>query len=308
VIPQVLSAPAAVAEGQPWQTADMTAEEGGVFSLPLDAVASSFKYRVIAGSASSPVFHVTAARPPRVTRVDVEYSYPEALGLPGRIEEDSGDVYAPAGTNVRLRVHTEPRAATGHMALADGRRIPLSPQGDGVLSGGLAVAADGSYRIALADLEGLNTAGDTEYFIRTLQDRPPDVRVLRPARDRTVTRLEEVDIVVEAEDDFGIDRLELVYAVRGGPDKVVSLAIPRGGTSARGIQTLYLEDLHVQPGDFVSYQFRVRPREAAEDSSTISSPPRKTSSSPPGSSIDERNRRARSRSRTLNRSHVRRPS
>ena len=57
-----------------------------------------------------------------MTRIDVEYTYPPALGLAPRIEEDGGDIYAPAGTDVRLHVHTDRPAATGQMALGGGRR------------------------------------------------------------------------------------------------------------------------------------------------------------------------------------------
>ena len=67
-----------------------------------------------------------------------------------------------------------------------------------------------------------------------------------------------MDIEAEAEDDFGIERLELVYAVRGGAEKVVPLSVPARATSVSGSQTLYLEDLDVQPGDFVSYYVRAR--------------------------------------------------
>jgi hypothetical protein len=49
------------------------------------------------------------------------------------------------------------------------------------------------------------------------------VRVLKPATDRSVTRLEEVDIEAQAEDDYGVDRLDLVYSVSGGAEKVVPL-------------------------------------------------------------------------------------
>ena len=115
--------------------------------------------------------------------------------------------------------------------------------------------------------EGLTNPGETEYFIRTLEDRPPEVRLLKPARDRSVTRLDEVDIEAQAEDDFGIDRLELVYAVRGGAERVAPLAIPRQSASVTGTHTLYLEDLDVQPGDFVVVlraRARRRARQARE--------------------------------------------
>jgi hypothetical protein len=91
-----------------------------------------------------------------------------------------------------------------------------------------------------------------------LQDRPPEVHITKPAGDRGVTRLEEVDIEAQADDDHGIERFELVYAVRGGAEKALSLDVPRGATSVSARRTLYLEDLDVQPGDFVSYYVRAR--------------------------------------------------
>ena len=68
------------------------------------------------------------------------------------------------------------------------------------------MSKDGSYRVALNDVDGLANAGDTEYFIRMLNDRPPDVRILRPAGDKQVTPLEEVQIEARADDDYGVRR------------------------------------------------------------------------------------------------------
>ena len=132
----------------------------------------------------------------------------------------------------RPRAHGSSAAASGRLVLGRRQGRSRSPPGtNGVLTGSLQVVEDNSYRVALADAEGLTSRGDTEYFIRTLEDRPPEVRVVKPARDRRVTRLEEVDIEAEAEDDFGIASLDLVYAVRGGTEKVVPLRIPQRATS-----------------------------------------------------------------------------
>ena len=82
------------------------------------------------------------------------------------------------------------------------------------------LAKDDSYRIRLADADGLTSDGDSEYFIRLMDDRPPDVRILRPAGDQGITPLEEVAIEARAEDDYGVASLDLVYAVGGGPERV----------------------------------------------------------------------------------------
>jgi len=246
-----------LADGDRWKPSEMTAA-GGAFQLVLPSPASSFKYRVAAGTLASPTYDVTVVRAPRVTRIDVDYQYPAALALEPRTEQDGGDVYAPAGTDVRVHIHTDRPVKTAQMALGDGQAIPLSADAPTTMSASLKVVADNSYRIALADAEGFSNPGETEYFIRMLEDRPPDVRILAPASDRSVTRLEEVDIEAQADDDYGIASMDLVYAVRGGAETVVPLGSGRHATSITGRRTLYLEDLDVQPGDFVSYYVRAR--------------------------------------------------
>ena len=101
---------------------DMAGGDSGTFRLPLDAVTVPFHYRVIAGKVTSPTYAITVARPPRVTRVDLEYTYPASLGLTPRLEQDSGDIYAPSGTHVRVRIHTDLPAADGPTGLCRQQR------------------------------------------------------------------------------------------------------------------------------------------------------------------------------------------
>jgi hypothetical protein len=245
-------------DGDAWRQAEMAGAPSGRFRWTLDSVTAPFKYRVLAGPITSPTYSITVAHPPRVARIDVDYTYPSMLGLQPRTEEDSGDIYAPAGTDVRIRIHTDRPAASGQMTLANGKAQPLAVDGANVWSASLKLVDDTSYRIALTDRDGLSNPGDTEYFIRTLADRPPEVHIVKPASDRAVNRLDEVDIEAQADDDYGIERLDLVYSVRGGPEKSVPFEIPRRAASVSGRQTLYLEDLDIQPGDFVSYYARAR--------------------------------------------------
>ena len=260
-----------IADGDRWRITDMASEKGA-FTLAMPAVSAGFTYRVAAGAVTSPSYAIAVVHPPRVTRIDVDYTYPEGLKLSPRTETDSGDIYAPAGTDVKVHILTDRPAASGRMALGDGGAIALAVEKPTELTASLKVTADGSYRVAIADREGMATDGDTEYFIRTLEDRPPEVRILKPATDRGVTRLEEVDVEAQAEDDYAIDRLELVYSVQGGPERVAPMEVPRGRQTVNGKRTLFLEELNVQPGDFISYYVRARditrgtrPNEARSD-------------------------------------------
>ena len=250
--------PAVVAgDGAEAQPVPMTAGADGAFTLTLPDIAASFTYRVRAGGLRSADYAVTVVHPAKVERIDLDYAYPSALALDPRREEDGGDIYAPEGTTVRLTVTVDRPVKTSALVLADGTRVPLGVAGS-VASGGLTVRVDGSYRVALVDDDGVETADDTEYFIRTLLDRPPDVRVVRPAGDRQVTPLEEVLIEARADDDFGVRSFDLVLQKPGEAEVVVPFPGPREGLTVNGRHLLFLEDLEVAPGDFVTYYVRAR--------------------------------------------------
>jgi hypothetical protein len=227
------------------------------FTVAFGDVEAGFTYSVTAAGTTSRDYTVTVLRPPQVDQIDLRYEYPPAFGLPPRAEEDGGDIYGPAGTRVKIAVHTDKPVAEGALTLGNGQRIPLTG-GDGVLQGELTIADDGSYRVALADADGLRNPGDTEYFIRTLEDRPPDVRIVKPATDRKATAIEEVSIEASADDDYGVAALDLVFAVRGGQEKVVPFRRDGSGLTVNGQRTLFLEELGVAPGDFITYYARAR--------------------------------------------------
>lgn len=228
----------------------------GEFTFTLNNIEVSFPYLVSLGAAQSAQFEVEVIRPVRVSRVDVRYEYPKGIGLPPQTEEDTGDIYAPAGTTAHLTITTDKPIKQGQLKLSDGTAVSLGGTATS-LSAALTVSKDGSYRIALNDLDGLASEG-TEFFIRMLNDRPPDVRILRPAGDKQVSPLEEVAIEARADDDYGVHALELVIKTSTGKQTVVPLGQPISGSVAAGAHTVYLEDLGVVPGDFVTYHARAR--------------------------------------------------
>ncbi|HXG89973.1 MAG TPA: hypothetical protein VNJ02_16720 [Vicinamibacterales bacterium] len=235
----------------------VTTEVAGTFAVAIERVDESFAYRVDAAAARSDDYRITVIKPPRVERIDLRYEFPRGLGLAPRTDQDSGDIYGPAGTRVQLTVTADKPIKNAFLVLDDGRQVALAGAA-AVLEGALTISDDGSYRIALADQDGLSSAGDTEYFIRTLADRPPDVRIIRPASDKQVTPLEEVTIEARADDDYGIASLDLVFQSVTGTQKTVALRGRQGGLTAAGLHTLFMEELGVQPGDFVTYYARAR--------------------------------------------------
>jgi len=236
---------------------EMTADESA-FTYVTAPVTESFTYSVRLGSAVSREYRVEALPYPNVEAIDLSYRYPAWSGLEPREDKDAGDVYGPEGTQVRLQVRFDKPAREAALVMGDGTRVPLAISPDPAVSEtSLTLAKDSSYRVEVIDTDGLQAADDTEYFIRLMDDAPPDVRIVRPVGDQRVTALAEVAVEARADDDHGVRSLELVYAVRGQGERVVPIG-GDGSRTAAGRHLIYLEDLEVKPGDFVSFHARAR--------------------------------------------------
>ena len=130
---------------------------------------------------------------------------------------------------------------------------------DRTLESTLTVKEEAAYRVGLVDPDGLSSEG-IEYFVRVMDDRPPDVHILRPSGDTQITPLEEVPIEARADDDFGIASLDMVYSVGGGAEKVVPFTHARRhrhrARSDPGCSPPKISK--VKPGDVIAYYARAR--------------------------------------------------
>jgi hypothetical protein len=229
------------------------------YQLRIAALERSFTYKVAAGPAVSRAYSVTALHPSRVQRIELHYDYPAFTGLKPHTEQNGGDVYGPAGTRVRMIVHTDKPVAAGALAFAEGKPgVALARLDDRTLESTITVKDEAAYRVGLLDPDGLRSEG-IEYFVRVMDDRPPEVHILRPSGDTQIMPLEEVPIEARADDDFGIASLDMVYSVSGGPEKIVPFTALGGTSIARiGSRMLAAEDLRVTPGDVIAYYARAR--------------------------------------------------
>jgi hypothetical protein len=163
----------------------------------------------------SPLYTLAVVDLPYVQSLALVYRFPAYTGLEPVREEDAGDIAALVGT--RVDVEVVPTIATSGGALVVGTDTVALVPGAATLTGEIEVRASGSYRVLLAAPDGRLVPASPEYFIDALDDQPPIVRFSQPGRDVSVTSVDEVFAEVSAEDDYGLRRVELVYAVNGGP-------------------------------------------------------------------------------------------
>ena len=156
----------------------------------------------------------------------------------------------------------------GQLQLDPGTPSGLAAQADGTLTGSFKMDKDGYYQIELDGPHGEKVMASPKYTVDVIEDQPPTVTFEKPKRDTSANPIEEVFVQARADDDFGVKQLDLIYSVNGGAEKTVSLygkgAKPLPQVSAG--HTVYLEELGVKPGDFVSYYAK------AYDTDTVAGP------------------------------------
>jgi hypothetical protein len=231
-------------------------EETGDYLFFLFDLDAETEYFVEASGIRSALFRIDVAELPYVQQMTLEYQFPAYTGLSPLVQEDGGDIAAVKGTEVRFLISPTVAVRGGAIVVEDRDTLPLTALEDGTLTAALQVQENGLYRIVFESLSGDQVIGSPDYLIDVLLDQPPIVAFSKPGRDVSVTSIEEVFIEVEAEDDFGVTRLELFYSVNGGPEQIHELYSGRRSDVRVG-HTLYLEEFELVPGDFISYYARV---------------------------------------------------
>ena len=202
---------------------------------------------------------------PQVQQIDLSFDYPDYTGWEDITEEDSGDMVVPEGTTVDMVITFNKALANGSIEFdntysEEDEQNPavgyedLDLELDGVTArASFIVNADAVYRINATDLTDLTNRDPLDYFIRAIPDQPPELALNRPGQDQEVMPLEEVVLDVGASDDYGLSQFQLNYSVIGTDEVAVDFLGGQQTREVTGNELIYLEDLGVEPGDFVSY-------------------------------------------------------
>ena len=248
----------------PMETADdSTTFETILFTLRADA-----EYFIESGDVRSTVHRITVADLPYVDRLAMEYIFPAYTNLPPQVVEVGGDIAALRGTTVRLTVTPTIPVSSGRIVLDGGDEVALTLQPDRRLTGAVVVRRAGYYHIELDAGSGMLEASP-RYTIDALDDRGPTVRFSAPGRDTRPTSIDEVFLEAQADDDYGVAQIDLVYSVNGGADQTVPIYRGRALEQVTANHTLYLEELGLEAGDLVSYYARARDNSTHDVTSDI---------------------------------------
>ena len=249
-------APATETEPQR-QEIDMVQIEGEKrkFGYEIFNINENIEYYIKANGVESERYTVEVFDMPKPTAIEVAYTYPEYTKLKPIIQQGEGNIRAVAGSQAEVRITTNKAIQSATLTVEAEDPVPMVILDGRTLTTTLDVLNDGKYTVKLLCVDGFNNQAPIEYTITAMPDEPPEIVIKEPGRDIKATKLEEVKVLAEATDDYGVENMMLMYSIGSGESQ--ELAVESVEVKSKKIisnaYVFYLEELDVEPGELISY-------------------------------------------------------
>lgn len=248
----------------------------GMFSNTLIAATENLVARVRAGDGAAGPFAVEVVPRPAFRSLAAVVEPPAYTGL-GPTNRALDDLVLLRGSRVRLEGELTGPVAAAELHLAGlETSSPLAPDTNATRLGAEFTADDSrltGFRIALRDPRGIASRDDALYRVQLVADRPPQVRLVAPARrEELATARAVIPVGIEAKDDFGVGALRVVVRpaeTTNAPTRAIELDL--GGEAPRALNRRYdlqLAQLNPPPQPGVLWELWVE----AEDRNNLTGP------------------------------------
>ncbi len=242
----------------------MLAETDQRWRTYLTRITEPAEYHVRGGSARSRAHQLRVKLTPQIKAVECRIEQPAYTrrGVYDGPIPESG-IEGLAGTNVTIRAQSNRPLKSGTLNLeleGQSQTVALSPvegSESNLVQGTFTLTHDGQFSLSIADQEGTPSADSVDGVLKVVPDHAPVVRLLQPKPISLATPDVDLPIVVAAEDDYGISRVELFRGLNGSPATSIRLPLEQVQTSARLGTSLPLAAYGLQPGDEITLFARV---------------------------------------------------
>jgi len=163
------------------------------------------------GNIESERVHIDIVDPPRLVDINVKIDYPEYSGLPDATgNPNDGNITALKGSKAILTGLANKPLGNSYLLFSDSSKIKLEIDGKN-LSGRFDILKNDRYTIAMIDSAERINPEPIWYDIQLLEDYPPSIEIIYPAENIDLSEDMILPIDVFITDDFGFDKLNLVW-------------------------------------------------------------------------------------------------
>jgi hypothetical protein len=206
---------------------------------------------------------------PRLEAVSFQVTPPAYTRRPtyrGRLPQ--GGLSGLKGTEVRVTATSNRPLSGGTVAMGpDGEAISMQPDvpGGAQVSGSFTIQHDGKLQLHVVDADGQSSADTFSATITLLSDERPLVRLVQPPEMSLATPEAVLPVMVSAEDDYGITKVELYRGLNDSRFLPASAGVAQEPAPTRwtGPLPLPLSAYGLEPGDVIKLFARVEDNDPA---------------------------------------------
>lgn len=187
--------------------------EQDIYTCTIEQVEQPFTYQVAFSDTTSPVFFVDVVEYPRIEDLLFSIRMPAYTGEKEQRTREF-DIYALKGSRVQFEgVSSQPLARA--MLLFDDSVSVGGTVDSTHFSGSFTVDTTRSFVLQLESTKGLTNVEHPTFRMFCFLDEYPKIELLQPGEDIDLPQDLAVDVLIDAEDDYGISRLALVWEQDG---------------------------------------------------------------------------------------------
>ena len=245
------------------ETLPMLAESDRNWRTFVTRVTKPARYHVRGGTARSHWHELKVKMTPQINSVTCKItppSYTRRGVYEGPIPQDG--ISGLAGTEVILRATSNRPLSAGKLVLKirDQQTVTMKPIADSELNavqGKFTLSQPGEFNVSVIDVDEIESTDSVSSVIRILPDHSPVVRLLQPKPISLATPDVNLPIVVAAEDDYGISRVELFRGLNGSSPIGKRITLESVESDQRIGTSLPLPTYGLKPGDEITLFARV---------------------------------------------------
>jgi hypothetical protein len=194
-----------------------------------------------------------------ISDLKLTFSYPAYSGLQSKVIYPSdGNIKVLPGTEVQVEGIVSAPVAGGELVWNARDNFSMQILEDSALSTQFYVKEPGFYQFRVKGLEGKKHLLEKKYTVTLNQDRSPGI-VLFIANPKPVYYTNaKIELFYEAQDDFGIQQIDLVAYVNGKEIRRHVKRVKNGERDLQGNYTWALAEMVFEPGDEVEYFMEIQ--------------------------------------------------
>jgi len=225
-----------------------------VFGSSLMEVSESALYRIEYETKKTRDYKISVFDYPALTRANVDLHFPAYTGRTNQTIRDTRRISAVEGTRLTYTLELNKPVVRARL-IGKEQTLALAVQTNAVaMLDKFTLTNSGRYSLELVDADGRTNKTLAEFSIVALPDRPPDVKIAFPRGDPRVSRLEELQLQGEAQDDFGLLKYGIGFGVAGQEPQFIELGQSAPANEKRQFTNqISMEKLGVEVDQVVSY-------------------------------------------------------